>query len=65
MRTVKKFAWRPVVVWTWRSAPTKAIIWMQGYYRQGDDIYSSLSTTRRCFGEKYCTKLGIFSYELR
>jgi len=45
----RKFAWFPRIVDTWRSSPSKALIWLQSYYERGD--------------EKYCLYLGFFSYE--
>jgi len=45
----KKYAWFPIVVTTWRSSTTKAIIWLQEYYVQ--------------YSIPYCLRLGTFSHE--
>ena len=44
-----KFAWLPKIVRTWRPQGTKAIIWMQRYFKNERGAY--------------VTRLGFFSYE--
>ena len=44
-----KYAWLPKYIKTWRPKGTKAIIWMQKYYVNGNS--------------EYCKHLGFFSYE--
>lgn len=50
MEVVKKFAWFPVFVRTWRPQGTDAIVWLQEYYQKPN-------------GEKYVGRLGFFSSE--
>ena len=49
IKIIKKFAYLPIIVPTWRRIPTKALIWMQTYYVKNN--------------KKYCLHLGMFSYE--
>lgn len=50
MYNTRKYAWIPVIVKTWRPRGTKAIIWLQSYYKNS-------------MGTSYCLRLGLFSYE--
>jgi hypothetical protein len=50
----KRYAWLPTIVDTWRSSPTKAIIWLQEYYVQKYYVQDS---------KPYCLRLGTFSHE--
>lgn len=47
---IKKYAWLPKKVKTWRRSPTYAIIWLQPFFK----------TDEHC----YCLKIGRFSKEL-
>ena len=63
MITTRKFAWLPVIVWTWRPTPSRAIVWLQGYFVLGEaDKFSRLNGNPEP-GGKYCTRLGVFSIE--
>jgi hypothetical protein len=44
-----KYAIFPIILDTWRPRKSKAIIWLQKYYLNGEN--------------KYCKNLGFFSYE--
>jgi hypothetical protein len=48
-KIIKKYAWVPKYVKTWRPHGTNAIIWLQPYYKNEK--------------ETYCRYLGCFSYE--
>jgi len=64
MKTRRKFACIPTVVWTWRKAQTRALIWLQWYSVYGADKFVPLNGTPQ-IGEKYCDKLGLFSIEFQ
>lgn len=36
---IKKFAWLPRIVRTWRPKGTKALIWLQTYFVNSDGAY--------------------------
>ena len=48
-KIIKKYAWFPKYVSTWRPRGTTAIIWLQSYYLNENGAY--------------CKNLGLFSYE--
>ncbi len=60
---IVKFAWLPIVVWTWRRTPSKALVWLQ-YYQVNTNSgpYTRLGVNTP-EGEKSCSYLGFFSYE--
>lgn len=62
MRTKRKFAWLPTIVWTWRPTPSEAVIWLQEYFIEGVDQFAPLNG-KPSLGEKYCNRLGLFSIE--
>lgn len=47
---MRRYAWRPRIVSTWRRNGSRAIIWLQSYVERED-------------GHRYCGHLGYFSYE--
>ena len=57
---IKRFAWFPKIVNTWRPQKTKALIWLQYYYEDYED-------TNHIFKpkliDKYCNYLGFWGYE--
>jgi hypothetical protein len=65
MNTVKRFAFTPKIVRTWRN--TKALIFMQSYLEVlgGKYDFQSLSGRPSVIGDRYCLRLGLFSYEFR
>lgn len=56
----RKFAWLPMIVWTWRN--TRVFIWMQGYYHKTGEDFSEFGTF--AVDEKYILKMNVFSIEL-
>lgn len=57
--TIKKYAWLPKHVNTWRPNGTTAIIWFQSYYVKTEKHILYNCTIKNT----YCLHLGFFSYE--
>jgi len=61
---MRKFAWLPTRVDTWRPNRSKAIIWLQHYIViTGESDYFNLNDEHDPIGTKYVNKLGWLSYE--
>ena len=57
---IKKYAWLPKYVNTWRPQGTKAIIWLQSYFETYEDTANAFKSK---LINKYCNYLGFWSYE--
>lgn len=64
MGYIRKFAWKPRIVKTWRPSFSLAFVWLQYYLvKESQRLYSLNGNSE--IGSEHINHIGRFSFELR